>query len=444
MRTWSRYIAAVAAGTLVTSLIAVPARGADATQSCVVTGATQATVDSLRTASLTTDADGLYSYQQWLATDQGQAASAALVEVEDKVFGRLPSITSVPTKLARGLIGFTPDYATRSLVAVVTPEYTGTAELAAALADAQAALGPDAPTLRTQTGCFTAAALAEAHDILQGYAWRPVNAKFAYSFYVDPVDSRFHVTVDTQQTKAAEKLAALLGARGVVELGYVARSGRLNDGEPHYGGAGIRKGYSSNTASNTCTSGFMLRNRDTNAIAGMSTAGHCFGTGDSIYSSTQYYGVGQAKLAGEYPGADVMRVYSSGETYDNVIHVDPCSPCTRTVTSRSFVSIGSTGICSSGMVTKAICSLTIISDTGSICDAIGCSPGLYVLYRNGDTIVRAGDSGGPVYLRNGSTTASAVGTIVGGAGGRSSTSTKMYAEPFDTVEAALNMGIATS
>ncbi|NUR73621.1 MAG: hypothetical protein HOU81_22610 [Hamadaea sp.] len=431
-----------AVGVLVTALMPLPAQADPAASSCVVTGGTPAAADALRSA--TPDADGLYPYQQWLAGEQGQRASAALVAVENQVFGHVPSSAGVSQKVGRGLIGFAPDYSSQSLVAVVTPEYAGTPGLVKEMADAQSRLGPGAPALRVQTGCFSAAALADAYAVLTGTAWRTGNAKFAYAFHLDPVDSKFHVTVDTPQSAAAAKLAALLGDRAVVELGPVGRTGRLNDGEPHYGGAGIRVGYSSNTASNTCTSGFMVRSRDTNGIVGMTTAGHCFAAGASIYSSTQYYGVAQSTIQGEYPATDARRVYSSAETYDNVIHVEPCSPCTRTVTSRTYVSSGSSGICSSGMVTTAICGLTVISTTGQICDGIGCTSGLLVLYRNGDYIVRAGDSGGPLYFRNGSTTASAVGQIVGGSGGRYSTSTYMYAEAFESIEEALNVYIATS
>ncbi|MEV0273025.1 hypothetical protein AB0H43_29970 [Hamadaea sp. NPDC050747] len=438
MRT--RSLAVTAVGVLVAALVPLPAAAEPATASCVVTGGTPAVAAALRGA--TPDEDGVYPYQEWLAGEQGQRATAALVGVEDQVFGHVPSSAPVPKKVTRGLIGFAPDYSSQSLVAVVTPEYAGTPELEKHLADAQSRLGEGAPALRVQTGCFSAAAIADAYAILTGTEWR--TGKFAYAFHLDPVDSKFHVTVDTPQTKAAEKLAALLGDRGVVELGQVGRTGRLNDGEPHFGGAGIRKGYNANTATNTCTSGFMVRSRSTNAIVGMTTAGHCFAAGDSVYSSTQYYGVAQATIQGEYPATDARRVYSSAESYDNVIHVEPCSPCTRTVTSRTYVTSGSSGICSSGMVTTAICSLTVISVTGQICDGIGCTSGLLVLYRNGDTIVRAGDSGGPLYLRNGSTTASAVGQIVGGAGGRYSTSTYMYAESFDSIEAALDVYIATS
>ncbi|MCP2327919.1 hypothetical protein HDA40_006426 [Hamadaea flava] len=438
----SRSLTVAAVGILVTALMPLPATAEPAASSCVVTGGTPAVAAALRTAA--PDEDGTYPYQEWLVGEKGQRATAALVGVEDRIFGHVPSSATVTKKVTRGLIGFAPDYSSQSLVAVVTPEYAGTPELAKQLADAQSSLGEGAPELRVQTGCFSATAIADAYAVLTGTEWRNANSKFAYAFHLDPVDSKFHVTVDAAQTKAAEKLAALLGDRGVVELGPVGRTGRLNDGEPHFGGAGIRKNYSSNTASNTCTSGFMVRSRSTNGIVGMTTAGHCFATGDSVYSSTQYYGVSQATIQGEYPSTDARRVYSSAETYDNVIHVEPCSPCTRTVTSRTYVTTGSSGICSSGMVTTAICSLTVISVTGQICDGVGCTAGLLVLYRNGETIVRAGDSGGPVYLRNGSTTASAVGQIVGGAGTRTNTSTYMYAESFDSIEAALDVYIATS
>jgi len=439
----SRSLAVAAVGVLVSALLPVPAH-ADTASSCVVTGGTSATLDSLRAAAPTPDADGVYPYESWLASETGQLATASLVAVEDTVFGHVLSSAPVTQKVARGLIGFAPDYSSQSLVAVVTPEYAGTPTLVKEMAGAQSELGAGAPQLRVQAGCFTAAEIADAYAVLTGTTWRTASAKFAYAFHLDPVDSKFHVLVDVTQTKAAENLAALLGDRAVVELGAVARTGRLNDGEPHYGGAGIRKGYSSSTSSNTCTSGFMVRSRDTNGIVGMTTAGHCFAAGDSIYSSTQYYGAAQSTIAGEYPATDARRVYSSSETYDNVIHVEPCSPCTRTVTSRTYVTSGSSGICSSGMVTTAICGLTVLSTSGQICDSIGCTSGLLVLYRNGDTIVRAGDSGGPLYLRNGSTTASAVGQIVGGAGGRYSTSTYMYAESFDSIEAALDVYIATS
>ncbi|NUT38313.1 MAG: hypothetical protein HOV79_35150 [Hamadaea sp.] len=431
-------VTALAAATM----IAGPAEAETTAAGCVVTGATDAATASLRSGGLTVDAEGLYPYQQYLAGATGQAATAALVGVEDEVFGHLPSDAGLPAKLRRGLIGFTPDYAAQALVAVVTPDYTDTARLQAALDTARVSLGAGAPALRVQTGCFGADTLADAERIIRGYAWRPAGSRFAFAYDLNPVDSKLYVTVDARQEKAAAALAGLLGDRGVVTLGELSRMGRLNDGEPHFGGAGIRKGYSSNTASNTCTSGFLLRDYDF-SHAGITTAGHCFIGGAAIYSSTQYYGQSITPPTGEYPATDVMLIYSANETYDNVIHVDPCSPCTRTVNAKSYVVPGS-AVCLSGMVTKAICSVIITGEDVTMCDGYGCTYGLLRGYRNGNTIVRAGDSGGPVYIRNGSTTASAVGTIVGGSGGRTSTSTTVYIQPYDTIEAALGRWIATS
>lgn len=438
-----RTLAATAVAALAAVMIAAPATAETAAAAgCVVVGATDAATASLRSGALTRDAEGLYPYQQYLATDTGQAATAALSGVEDKIFGHLPSDAGLSAKLGRGLIGFTPDYAAQALVAVVTPDYAGSAQLQAELAAVQEKLGAGAPTLRVQSGCFGAAALVEAEKIIQGYAWRSATARFSFAYDLNPVDSKIYVTVDARQEKAAAALAGLLGDRGVVTLGELSRMGRLNDGEPHYGGAGIRKGYSTNTASNTCTSGFLMRDYDY-SHSGITTAAHCFAAGSAIYSSTQYYGVAIKPPTGEYPATDAMLVYSSAETYDNVIHVDPCSPCIRTVNAKSYVVPGS-NVCLSGMVTKAICSVTIVGEDAIFCDAIGCTYGLLRGHRSGDTIVRAGDSGGPVYIRNGSTTASAVGTIVGGGGGRSSTSTYVYIQPYDTIEAALGRWIATS
>jgi hypothetical protein len=294
--------------------------------------------------------------------------------------------------------------------------------------------------MRVQAGCFSSAQLIEADRVLAARAWHPDAPKVAYSAWLDPADSKFHVTIDAGYPAAADALAKILGDRAVVELGTVGRTGRLNDGEPHYGGAGIRKGYSSNTASNTCTSGFMIR-RSANGKLGMTTAAHCFSNDDAIYSSTQYYGSAWDKSS--FPTYDIMSVISTVTTYDNVIHVEPCSPCTRRVVGKGPVYPGDL-VCLSGMVTTAICSVAIESSTASICDGYGCTYGLLQGYRNGDTIVRAGDSGGPVYSRSGSSNAIALGSIVGAASSsRTATGTRVLAETVASIE-ALGLIVVTS
>lgn len=431
-----RWIVALAV-VVSTTAIALPAEAE--VQPCVVPGASGAGLDRGPR-----DAEGIYPYQRWLVSDAGQAVSRAVTQVESIELG-ISDTTGLAGKLQHGLIGHATDHVGRTMVAVVTPEYADPDALGAALTTARNGLGmPDAPGVRVQRGCFSAAALIEADSVLRQRAWHPdaANASFAYALRAE--DSRFHVTFDDRYPAAADALAAALGDRVVVELGQAGRTGRLNDGEPHYGGAGIRRGANSSLGSNQCTSGFTVR-RKSDGRRGVTTAGHCFSNGNAIYSSTQFTGTvwGEGTVDNPYPAIDVAGVLSSSETYDNVIHVDPCSPCTRTVIGRSSVGGGSS-ICVSGMVTRAICSVLVLSTDGAVCDAAGCTFNLIEGWRNGDTVVRGGDSGGPAYIRSGSSSATAVGTIVGGAGGRSSSSTLVYVEPIAVVEEALNVTLATS
>ncbi len=433
-----RWIVGLAVAAATTAVI--PAAVAEAAP-CVVSGTTFTGLD--RGAR---DADGIYGYQSWLVADSGQAVARTLMQTQNSVMG-IPDTASADLRLQRGFIGYATDHATHTMVAVVTPEYANAAALSAALTSARdkvAKTQPDAPGVRVQPGCFTADQLIAAETVLRQRSWHPDAAAASYAYALRADDSRFHVTFDDRFPAAAEALATVLGDRAVVELGEVARSGRLNDGEPHYGGAGIRKGYNSSLSSNTCTSGFTVR-RKSDGRRGVTTAGHCFSNGDSIYSSTQFAGVvwGEGTVDNPYPAIDVAGVLSTAETYANIIHVEPCSPCTRTVIGKSVVGGGST-ICVSGMVTTAICSILVTSVNSGICDAAGCTFDLIEGWRNNDVVVRPGDSGGPAYIRSGTANATAVGTIVGGAGGRSSTSTTILIEPIAVVEEALNVTVATS
>jgi hypothetical protein len=419
---------------------AAPLAAAEAAP-CVVSGTGSAGLDLGPR-----DADGIYGYQKWLVSDTGQAVAQTLTQTQAAVMG-VPDTASTDMRLQRGFIGYATDHATHTMVAVVTPEYANVSALTTALTTARnlvAAGQASAPGVRVQKGCFTADQLIGAESVLRQRSWHPDAAAASYAYALRADDSRFHVTFDERFPAAAEALAAVLGDRAVVELGVVARSGRLNDGEPHYGGSGIRKNYNSSLSSNQCTSGFTVR-RKSDGRRGVTTAGHCFSNGDSIYSSTQFAGVlwGEGTVDNPYPAIDVAGILSSSETYANIIHVEPCSPCVRTVIGKSTVGGGST-ICTSGMVTTAICSVLVTSVNSGICDAAGCTFDLIEGWRNGDTVVRAGDSGGPAYIRSGASSATAVGAIVGGAGGRTSTSTTVLIEPIAVVEEALGVTVATS
>lgn len=408
---------------------------------CVVPGTSGAGLDRG-----TRDADGIYPYQNWLVSESGQAVSRTLTQAQSSVMG-IADKAGTADKLKSGLIGYTADYTNHTMVAVVTPEYANAAGLDAALTTARdtvALTQPDAPGVRVQAGCFSAAQLIDADSLLRQRAWHPEAAKASFAYSLRAEDSRFHVTFDDRYPAAARALIGVLGDRVAVELGPVGRTGRLNDGEPHYGGSGIRKGYNASLSSNQCTSGFTVK-RKSDGRRGVTTAGHCFSNGDAIYSSTEFTGTlwGEGTVDNPYPAYDAAGVLSSNETYANIIHVEPCSPCIRTVIGKSSVGGGST-ICLSGMVTTAICSVLVTSTAGTICDSGGCTPNLIEGWRNGDIVVRGGDSGGPAYIRSGTSNATAVGTIVGGASGRSGSSAYVYIEPIGAVEEALQVTLATS
>jgi hypothetical protein len=433
-----RWIVALAV-VLSSTVVALPA--ADAAQPCVVTGASGASlVQGAR------DADGLYAYQSWLVSEGGQAVTQTLLQTQSTVLG-IPATARLSDKLQHGLIGYATDHVTHTLVAVVTPEFTGAQALGSALTTARNAIAltlPTAPGVRVQAGCYSAGALIEADSVMSRRTWHPDAAKasFAYALHAD--DSRFHVVFDERYPAAAQALSDRLGDRVIVDLGTVSRAGRLNDGEPHYGGSGIRKGSNSSLSSNQCTSGFTVK-RKSDGKRGVTTAGHCFSNGDSIYSAYQFTGVlwGEGTVDNPFPSIDVAGVMSAAETYANIIHVEPCSPCVRTVTAKGSIGQGS-AMCLSGMVTTAICGIIVLSTDATLCDGYGCTFTLVEGWRNNDTIVRAGDSGGPAYVRTGTANATAIGTIVGGAAGRSSSSVTVYVEPIAILEEALSVTVATS
>lgn len=277
--------------------------------------------------------------------------------------------------------------------------------------------------------CRSAAALIEADDLLFARAV----AKGSYSYSLWASDSRFHVSAETAEDAAALRKA--LGDNAVVTVGGMSRAGRLDDGEPHFGGAGIQQNAGS-ASTNTCTSGFTVR-RNVDGGRGAMTAGHCYGGGVYVYSGPRYYGYTWGKV--NFPAYDILGIRSGTETYTNRIHVDPCCPSSRYVVGRDPADVGDL-VCMSGMVTKAICNVQVTSTNGYFCDHYGCTGGLIEGIKNNTVIVRVGDSGGPIYTRYGTNSALAVGMIVAMAGG----GTIVYGEHISVIEDYLNVTVLTS
>lgn len=380
--------------------------------------------------------DGYYEYQAWIANPASQAALDRLQDLLAARFGLTQDSGDVEA-LAGGLIGLGFDHQAQVVHVIVDPALVDVGALAR---DARAAVASarGAPALRiaVHAGCFSARALGEARSVLDG-----LGAGFApngWGFYLDAADSTYHVTISPDDAQAAAILGARLGGRVTIDLSGVALADRLNDGEPHWGGAGIRPG---SLSSNNCTSAFTVRLPNGNL--GSVTAGHCFVdsgaiNGRNVYSGNQFYG--ETAGAFDYPSYDMVRITPQGETFDNKIHVDPCCPSVRTVVASGNPAVGDF-ICNSGMTTRAICGLEVRAIDQTVCFSDGgCRVHMIRVTRSGDVIVRGGDSGGPMYNRFGDTQAAARGMIIG----RSSDGTIGYGHRISAVTGHLSVSVATS
>ncbi|MEV4412158.1 hypothetical protein [Catellatospora sp. NPDC049609] len=393
-------------------------------------------VDAPAPALLTARAgDGTPAYLQWLDTASVRQANVAVQQAAQAALGVPEGKQRIATTLRQGLIGSAIDHNTRTVTLVVTPEARDrVAEVGARISAVPAARDAAAGAPSVKVGCFPADRLIAADELLFGRAWHPDASAATFSYYLDAADSRYRVSFDPAYPEAAQALRDALGEVAEVTLDGAMRTGRLNDGEPHFGGAGLRAGSG---ATNTCTSGFVARRNSDGRIGG-TTAAHCFSNGQSIYSSTQYWGAASGES--DYPAYDMMFVSASAEKYDNKIHTDPCCPTERFVTAKRNAVIGDS-VCLSGMVTKATCGIAVNSLQGVLCAADGCTYGLMQGNRGGDVIVKPGDSGGPVYIRSGTSNATGLAMIIGCS---SSSCTSVLAEHMSVIEAHLGLTVLTS
>jgi len=208
---------------------------------------------------------------------------------------------------------------------------------------------------------------------------------------------------------AAPVIASLMSQfRGLVqaEFGSPARLARLDDGEPHFGGAGI----DSTPNSVRCTSGPIVWR---SGLLGSVSVAHCFSNGSFIFSGPKDYGV--AAGAAPYPSSDLIRIEPGGQQFVDTIHTDPCCPNARDQSGKADPLQGS-DVCFSGMVTKAKCGIRVVALNQSFCDSVGCTTGLAVGERVGVTIAVQGDSGAPVYSAAGTAGATIRGMVVAGSG----------------------------
>lgn len=309
------------------------------------------------------------------------------------------------------LIGMYSDHVARQWV-IVVDDITRAAEIRDVVDEVS---GPHL-SVRVEVGCADAAELTEAMEYLASRTWAK-SSTINWSARVDPTVSRVQVSIEADATPERSTIAAALGALVQFADAAPATHGRLDDGSPHYGGAliDLTKG-----GSGDCTSGFAM---DKNGGRWMVTAAHCsssYTSNQSYYSGYKYYGVGLASQ-NFGPTRDVMLIGSGTEQYARILHVDPCCPSTRTVTSKGDPRQGDF-VCMSGHVSRAVCGIEIYEE-----DFIGCMDGYCYQgeaaagWKGSTVFNRPGDSGAPVYERVGSSSAKILGLNVGADGGANTT-----------------------
>jgi hypothetical protein len=236
-------------------------------------------------------------------------------------------------------------------------------------------------------------------------------ASVDYGYRQDPFSGEITVLAEPNDVEVVKE--TLEGSESVdIELADQPAS-RDIDSNPHWGGAGIRpQGQNPPVLinGNYCTSGFAIRWNGGNWMA---AAAHCsddYGPFWNTGSTGVYYGVERQLFRFQ----DVMLLGSSNQTYERRIHTDPCgaSACSRLVTARGPAPFNGMGICTSGMVTRAVCG-GWVDNAQSFTE---CSGGTcirrWVGIKPGSQITTGGDSGGPVYGRNSTTTADIRGMII--------------------------------
>ncbi|MGH1490959.1 MAG: hypothetical protein ACRBK7_16460 [Acidimicrobiales bacterium] len=257
-------------------------------------------------------------------------------------------------------------------------------------------------TIVFQPGCRPSSEIVSVRNALESGEWL-AGSDISYTLRTDAATGQVVLGLEAGHASLESELAEKYGDALRIELFEGGRYGRLNDGSPHYGGARI------GASGNGCSSGFAM---DRDGGRWMSTAGHCStGNNKSMYSGSTntYYGITKHR---SFPNPDVQLIGSGGEQYSRVIHVDPCSPCTRLVTSKGGNWIGQS-VCSSGSYTKAKCGGSVVDLDFDLCDSAGCTHNLITAERSGG-IAQPGDSGGPMYQGLSGNRARIRGQIVGG------------------------------
>ncbi|MFD7160176.1 hypothetical protein ACFV9C_36685 [Kribbella sp. NPDC059898] len=366
-----------------------------------------------------------------LGESLGEGISAAIRSLEPlDATGRPKS--GLPYGLSQGVLGVVGSAATGYEV-VVDSANVDTKKY-------QSAMARNVPTagkqlVKVEHSCRSARAIADTWRTVGKRAWSDDAARTTFSADLDPSSENVVVEYD-QATTSPASLAGLRALSGVqLVAGSLARTSRLSDTPKggHWGGARIT------SALKNCSAGFSVVRRS-NGQRGSVTAGHCGGPGTVWKSGTNYYGTTTVRT--NYPDYDQSLI--TGSSYGAKIWTDGPGDTanTRTVTGGGDPGVG-TVVCQSGSFSTSVCNLTVRSTSASYCDTDGCTTYVIRATRGGLVAIIGGDSGGPVYSRRGSSSATIRGITFAGAGCAASRCTTLYAERYNSIAGHLGVTALT-
>jgi len=349
--------------------------------------------------------EGHWDYQNWLARASAQA--------------EIPLLQAALAPFADIALEPAFDDVNQRVIVPVNREAFDSGVVQNALAAAQL----DLP-LQVQPACHSVQDLKQAGQILAARAWGENAAQQTFGAMLDPGRGAWVATFepnsdpearaslppdairsfepDRKATLNASALRAKVGDQVVIEWGTPQRTGRLNDSQRHFGGAGINLPG----AALNCTSGFVVRRA---GLVGSVTAAHCFNNGVTVFSGPFKYGKTAARPL--TPTFDMMRIDPDGQAFTNVIHTGPSAPVTRNQVGKADPPVGSV-VCVSGAVTGAKCGAVVTSTNSQFCDFNGCTLNLISAQRMGVVLATNGDSGAPIYTRPNATDAFINGMLV--------------------------------
>ncbi|GAB1645507.1 hypothetical protein [Krasilnikovia sp. MM14-A1259] len=282
------------------------------------------------------------------------------------------------------------------------------------------------------------AALASLQARIARYA-AASGGKYTFGSFIDSTTGR--IVLDTNAPDAVvSSLTNLSGAslatRDAVSQIKVSRAAirdtfsRRDDVPAFYGGGGITNG------SGICSSGYAVRNGAGTVF--MTTAGHCFATGSTVWTESfgRVYGSVSNRhlptVTGEAYDAELI----GGQAYAGRIFTGGVTSSTSTrVVAAGTAYVGYNAYCASGRTTGETCGHTATSISGQVCTQTGCkSP---VIVYTGGTLPQGGDSGSPFYAKDASGNAWIRGNVIASGNGNG------YVEPWTTISPRMGLSIVT-